>query len=338
LVREKTTHYIMRTCWSFLRRGPWLAAAAALVLSACAETELVTHAAKQIRAVVPEKKAAGVYKLGKPYQVDGVWYYPAVDYDYAATGIASWYGPDFHGRPTANGETFDMNAVSAAHKTLPLPSIVRVTNLESGRSIIVRVNDRGPFAYGRIIDLSRRAAQLLGFERKGTAKVRVEILAAESRTLAFSTARTTEEGAADPAVKAAPRAAVTVEELPAPGAAPGSKLEPQVALRSREWPAVAPAEPVAANPGPPELEAAYEPVRPTTIVIQAGAFLRYENAHRLGAKLSPLGPVTVTPVMVGEQQMFRVRLGPVASVEEGDSLLERLIKAGYTDARMIVVE
>ena len=95
-------------------------------------------------------------KVGKPYQIAGVWYYPAVNHDYDESGIASWYGSKFHGRPTANGEIFNMNHVTAAHPTLPLPSMVRVTNLENGRTLTVRINDRGPFAHGRILDLSRR--------------------------------------------------------------------------------------------------------------------------------------------------------------------------------------
>lgn len=118
----------------------------------------------------------GEQKIGRPYQIGGVWYYPEVNNDYDETGIASWYGPQFHGRPTANGERFDMNKVTAAHPTLPLPSRVRVTNLENGRSLVVRVNDRGPFARGRIIDLSRRSAQLLGFQGQGTTRVRVQLV------------------------------------------------------------------------------------------------------------------------------------------------------------------
>src|SRR3954454_20877329 len=122
----------------------------------------------------------GYFKVGSPYQVNGIWYYPRVDYDYDETGTASWYGEAFNGRPTANGEIFDLNQVSAAHKTLQLPSVVEVTNLQNGRALKVRVNDRGPYAGDRIIDLSRRAAQLLGFERAGTAPVRVRIIKDES--------------------------------------------------------------------------------------------------------------------------------------------------------------
>ncbi|MDB5397686.1 MAG: lipoprotein [Rhodospirillales bacterium] len=126
----------------------------------------------------------GYYKIGQPYEIDGVTYVPAEDYNYDETGIASWYGPDFHGKITANGELYDMNEVTAAHKTLPMPCLVRVTNLDNGRTIVVRVNDRGPYARGRILDMSRRGAQLLGYEKTGTAKVRVQIMAQESVILA----------------------------------------------------------------------------------------------------------------------------------------------------------
>src|SRR4051812_41660007 len=160
--------------------------AGGLLVAGCAETKLAVTAAKSIAADRPSQQTAGrgVYKIGDPYQINGIWYYPAEDYRYDETGIASWYGPDFHGKYTANGETYDMNDLTAAHHTLPLPSLVRVTNLDNGRQITVRVNDRGPFARGRILDLSRRSAQLLGFEQTGTAKVRVQILAEESRQIA----------------------------------------------------------------------------------------------------------------------------------------------------------
>ncbi|RMH51974.1 MAG: septal ring lytic transglycosylase RlpA family protein [Zetaproteobacteria bacterium] len=125
----------------------------------------------------PPPSAGGARKAGRPYRVGGRWYHPlqsAAGYD--ETGIASWYGRDFHGRRTANGEIYDMHAMTAAHKTLPLPTMVRVTNLENGRSVVVRVNDRGPFVKNRLIDLSYAAARALGFDRKGTARVRVQAL------------------------------------------------------------------------------------------------------------------------------------------------------------------
>jgi rare lipoprotein A len=113
---------------------------------------------------------------GRPYQVKGVWYTPKADPNYNEVGMASWYGREHQGKPTADGERFDLAKISGAHKTLPLPSMVEVTNLENGKRIQVRVNDRGPFAPGRIIDLSQAAARELGFEGKGLAKVRVRYL------------------------------------------------------------------------------------------------------------------------------------------------------------------
>lgn len=112
-------------------------------------------------------------KIGKPYQVAGITYYPADDRDYMEVGVASWYGPGFHAGSTANGERYDQDDLTAAHRTLPMPSWVEVENLDNGRKLTVRINDRGPFAKDRIIDLSRKAAQLLGVDRAGTARVRL---------------------------------------------------------------------------------------------------------------------------------------------------------------------
>lgn len=122
----------------------------------------------------------GYYKIGNPYKINGKTYYPAENRNYKEIGWASWYGQDFHAKKTANGETFDMNSMTAAHKTLPLPSMVKVTNLENGKSIVVRVNDRGPFVEDRIIDLSRKAAEQLESKHKGLIKVKVEFLKKET--------------------------------------------------------------------------------------------------------------------------------------------------------------
>ena len=114
-----------------------------------------------------------MYKVGNPYQIDGTWYYPREQPDYDETGVASWYGPNFYGQRTANGEVYNAGDLTAAHRTLPMPVNVRVTNLDNGKSMVLRVNDRGPYAKGRIIDVSEQAAKLLGFYGIGTARVRV---------------------------------------------------------------------------------------------------------------------------------------------------------------------
>lgn len=124
----------------------------------------------------PVPSGGGVYRIGKPYRVGDRVYVPEENPNYRAEGLASWYGPNFHGRQTANGEVFDMHSVSAAHPTLPMPCYVRVTNLGNGRSMIVRVNDRGPYHSNRIIDISVKAADMLGFSKHGVARVRVEFV------------------------------------------------------------------------------------------------------------------------------------------------------------------
>jgi rare lipoprotein A len=122
----------------------------------------------------PVPKGGGTYRVGKPYTVAGRVYVPEEDVNYRAEGVASWYGDDFHGRLTANGEVFDMDSLTAAHPTLPMPSYARVTNLSNGKSLIVRVNDRGPYHGNRLIDVSNKAAELLEFKGNGVARVRVE--------------------------------------------------------------------------------------------------------------------------------------------------------------------
>ncbi len=147
-----------------------------MVLAACASPRYAVQGPQPSGR--PQAPAPGARVPGtmKPYQVRGVWYTPRFDPDYDEKGVASWYGEQFHNRNTANGEVFDMDLVTAAHKTLPLPSIVEVTDLDSGKKIRVRVNDRGPFVDGRIIDLSKGAAKKLGTYQRGVARVRVRYI------------------------------------------------------------------------------------------------------------------------------------------------------------------
>lgn len=307
------------------------------MLSGCAEMNLFGHYAKRATSSEPppaNASAAPTYKIGKPYQIKGVWYYPQEDFDYDETGIASWYGPDFHSKLTANGEVFDQNAVSAAHKTLPMPSVVRVTNLENGRSLVVRVNDRGPFAHGRVIDMSRRAAQLLGFEGQGTARVRVEVMAEESRVLAGKLAPS--GSSQEPEIVAAPRGSVTAESLPPPGSSEPSR--PVVASAAKvdtsAQRAAAAAEATERKLASQEVSSV--PVRSTGIYVQAGSFSRHDNALRLSARLSAVGRPNVEQVSVKGKTWYRVRFGPMTNVDEADRLLESVLAAGQQDARVIV--
>ena len=162
-----------------MKRSFYIALVVLLVLSACApmryahKPQPISNAPSSYAAL----GAGGRVKHGKPYKVAGKWYYPLdSNAQYNQVGIASWYGKKFHGRKTANGETYNMYAMTAAHTTLPMPSLVLVTNLDNGKSIKVRVNDRGPFVKGRLIDLSYAAAKALGYAKQGTARVRVQTL------------------------------------------------------------------------------------------------------------------------------------------------------------------
>jgi len=163
------------------------AVAACLVLANCASSGKfagrvdpkygVSSSPRVVAMGEPVPKGGGTYRVGKPYTVAGRVYVPEEDTGYREEGMASWYGDDFHGRLTANGEIFDMASLTAAHPTLPMPCYARVTNLSNGKSLIVRVNDRGPYHGNRLIDVSNRAAELLEFKGNGVARVRVEYVA-----------------------------------------------------------------------------------------------------------------------------------------------------------------
>jgi rare lipoprotein A len=308
-----------------------------LLLAGCAET---TYVVEQSKAVSGNTTPRTPYKVGNPYQVNGVWYYPAVDYNYDQTGIASWYGPGFVGHATANGEEYDQDALTAAHKTLPMPTLVRVTNLENGRQIQIRINDRGPFVNDRIIDLSRRGAQLLGMINNGTAKVRVQIMPEESRQLALGLGAG-EEGVPKPTAAPAPQ--VSTQALAAAPTVQPTVPPPAPVIAAA--PAPAPSSPTPPSsvglsgvPLPqPSPKVVQQPVHPTNIFIQAGSFLQVANAEHLKDKLSrKVGAARVIPVQVGAQKFYRVRVGPIATVDQADQMLDQVIALGHKDARIIV--
>jgi rare lipoprotein A len=308
----------------------------------------------------------GYYKVGAPYQIDGVTYTPAVDYDYDETGIASWYGPDFHGKITANGELYDMNEVTAAHRTLPMPSLVRVTNLDNGRSIVVRVNDRGPYARGRILDMSRRGAQLLGYEKTGTAKVRVQIMARESMVLAAAAKQgqlTVDVAGLDNENAPLPPGTPTYTRPGAVAAAPLPPPPPRKEIAEAEAETVAqtgaPAPVAVATVDEKQLiqqdmpqqqvkgsdvngrflpapVATYQKVKPSAIYIQAGAFGVEENAQRMKTKLASVGRTDIYVANVDGKTFYRVRVGPVATVDQADELLSRVVGAGANGAKIVV--
>lgn len=300
--------------------GVWLMVGLCL-LSACSGVSKPPPAGKAAAPV------AGGYKVGKPYAINGIWYFPRVDYAYDEVGIASWYGPGFDGQPTANGETYDMNELTAAHKTLPMPSFVRVTNLDNGRVLKLRINDRGPFVDGRIIDVSRRGAQLLGFFGNGTARVRVEIIAGESREIARLLTGSDQDVAAAESVPAAAAVVAPATTAPAAAVAEVSPEAPPAML-----PVVAPTPtegaPAAAAPKAAELGSA-------RAFVQAGAFARANNARRVEARLSRLGAVAVDSASVDGRDLFRVRLGPFHSDAEAHRVLAEVIREGFAGSQVV---
>lgn len=374
----------------------------ALALAAGALVTLLAGCAGHGRAPTaagPVPGPQGYYKVGAPYQVDGVWYRPHVDWSYDQTGTASWYGKEFHGHLTANGEIFDLNGLTAAHPTLPLPSIVEVTDLDDGRQIRLRVNDRGPYVNGRVIDVSRRAAQLLGFEMAGTAHVRVRLLAPETQeaqalarrdiigntavaaaaprpaatppaSAPLTVADATMPALAPPPVEAQtppPAIAPTPARAPTPAPAPWAAAPPprpappmttalapadEVPASRIESPEVPPfgpgaRRPVVAEASPPPRS--FAPPRPPApvraaaaaaansggIYIQAGAFAEPGNARRLKAKLDKLGRVEVSGAEVRGVTLYRVRIGPMPSVDAADRLLNRVVDSGVAGARIV---
>jgi len=220
-------------------------------------------------------RAEPLSKYGnRPYIVHGKTYYPLKNANgYKERGIASWYGKKFHGRRTSSGEPYDMYAMTAAHKTLPLPSYVRVQNLKNGRLVIVRLNDRGPFVDNRVIDLSFSAATKLGIVGAGTGIVEVAVVAAATT------------------------------ELPDPAPAPTAQIHV-----------------------------------PPRLYLQVGAFTSRENAANLQSRLraAQLGPIFITSEFQGNVRMFRVRVGPLASVAESDRLVQRAMAYGIADAHIVI--
>jgi rare lipoprotein A len=274
----------------------------------------------------------GNYKVGNPYQIEGVWYYPKEDPFYDETGIASWYGEDFHGKSTANGERYDMDAFTAAHRTLPMPTVVRVTNLENGRSIRLRVNDRGPYARGRIIDVSRRAAKLLGFSNKGTARVRVQF---EGRAdVGASPPQDEDEVIASASIKSAPVSGVSRGELaPPPGAAIAAPRRPpaEVAVSAKNS-AMSPITDIE----PDGVVTTVAVPAKTQLWVQMGAFQSRANAGRLADRLAHTGHARISTTHINGKPLHRVRFGPFATVEDADSMLNKVIDKGQNGAQIVV--
>lgn len=262
-----------------LRRLKWIAVSCAyLSLISCSSiTEQADRAptappdVSNIPNAIPKDEPRSKYGNPTSYEVLGKRYYTlASNQGYHEKGIASWYGSKFHGRRTSSGETYDMYAMTAAHKTLPLPSYVEVTNLSNGRKVIVKVNDRGPFHDNRLIDLSYTAAKKLGIIGHGTGMVEVR--------------------------------AITSGDVPT-----------NIVTNVQQKPSI---------------------VAPVGVYLQIGAFSTSINAQQFKSKVQRQIDDKVS--VISDGKLYRVRIGPLANVEDGDSLASRLLSLGFNDAHLVV--
>ena len=279
----------------------------------------------------PSVASRGAYKVGSPYTIDGVTYSPREEFQHVETGVASWYGPGFHGKSTANGERYDQQDRTAAHRTLQLPSIVRVTNLDNGLSTVVRINDRGPYARNRVIDLSRAAAQELDMVRSGTARVRIDQLAAESQIV-----KDVAVGGGGPAEQrdALAQAASGRRGAPASGpvtmAASAAPQQVQAGWGAPPSPSVQAAPPtistVAAGSGAGTAGGYY---------VQTGAFSTADNAERQRGAMRSYGVTEISQASAGGRDVYRVRLGPYTTSDAAGIVADRLKRSGYGDARVV---
>lgn len=302
-------------------------------------------------------------KIGKPYQIYGRWYKPRYEPNYDETGMASWYGPGFHGKSTATGETYDQHGLTAAHPTLPLPSIVRVTNLENGKNALIRVNDRGPFAKNRIIDLSKASAEKLGVIGNGTARVRVQFMDQQTQQYVSTSSQKGMQYAMNELQDVVPAQASAIEDLrtkpqfyvmkvpvdqaPPPDAVVVSEQEakkyPTKNIFEEAETLTASAEEETANPS--SQPSALELTSPGqgklltapaagSYYVQAGTFGVEDNAKRLATRIERDYNAKIVRRVSGDKPFYRVMIGPYAEQGHARSTLSKLNSIGVADAKI----
>lgn len=303
------------------------------------------------------------FKIGSPYSAEGVQYTPKIMPAYKEEGLASWYGDDFHSKLTANGELFDKTRMTGAHKTLPLPSIVDVTNLENGKKVKIRINDRGPFVKGRIVDVSEKAAKELGFFGQGSAKVMVELdreasikaldsipVSREIRELIVNqyASQSSKESAevVKPTLQKSEGSTSSPEEIQQP-AQPAQVTSTTIT----NTPSSQPSQPLAAeqNQKPKSLRIAEALGKTTATVtqpattqtpaatpgerfVQIGSFKNKTEAESVVAKLTDFSNSRIEEAVVNGQTYYRVKIGGYVSGTETESALASLKAKGFKDA------
>jgi len=265
----------------------------------------------------PLPKGGGRYLVGDSYEVAGVRFTPKEQPNYDKSGVASWYGPQFHRRMTSNGEWFDMNELTAAHATLPLPSYAKVTNLENGRTVVVRINDRGPFVGTRIIDMSRRSAEVLGYKPKGTAKVRVQYI---------GPAPLNDQGQQLAALNQELRNGTSVRQMTALLNGDAINRPTQLAAAEPDYDSDQPE---------PTIASATNDYQSPQYFIQVGSFADPYNAERAREELADSGPVQVEQLIGVAGPLYRVRIGPIRNEDQAQVALRQAVDLGHPDARLI---
>jgi len=265
----------------------------------------------------PLPKGGGRYLVGDSYEVAGVRFTPKEQPNYDKSGVASWYGPQFHRRMTSNGEWFDMNELTAAHATLPLPSYAKVTNLENGRTVVVRINDRGPFVGTRIIDMSRRSAEVLGYKPKGTAKVRVQYI---------GPAPLNDQGQQLAALNQELRNGTSVRQMTALLNGDAINRPTQLAAAEPDYDSDQPE---------PTIASATNDYQSPQYFVQVGSFADPYNAERAREELADSGPVEVEQLIGVAGPLYRVRIGPIRNEDQAQIALRQAVDLGHPDARLI---
>jgi rare lipoprotein A len=317
----------MRLCSS----AKVLLTACALMLAGCASDRASHHGFKTASLDPFAGKGSPYYshkgpipfggghvQVGQPYQVAGRWFTPHEQPGYDKTGLASWYGEAFHRRMTSNGEWFDMDTLTAAHATLPLPSYAMVTNLENGRQVVVRINDRGPFVDTRVVDVSKRAADVLGYRNQGTAKVRVQLI---------GPAPLNDHGEHIMAMNEALNNGASMRQLAALSENPNARGNIQVAdaIPPRKQ-IEQPLQQVVMD-APADVQSAY--------VVRVAVFHSMENANSAFQTLAGFGPTQIIRAVGANGPLYRVQMGPLDNETDAQSALETAIASGFEDARIV---
>ena len=286
-----------------------------LIQGCTSSIEVAANLGKKYLIPKEEKKRIQkpIYKIGKKYNVGGKYYYPKKDLYYNKTGIASWYGPKFHGKLTANGEIYNQYALTAAHKTLPLPSAVKVTNLKNNKSIVLRINDRGPFVNDRIIDLSSKAADILDLKREGTGLVRVQILREKSLYLE----KLAKQGSF-PEINDLKETELPNITIPRKVAVKIKDTKNQKIVTKK------------INYNFKNLNKEYK------IYIKLASFSSKKNAEIMKKKVSYIDKVKIYKIYKLNKTLYQVKAGPFLSVEKVDQLHSLLLQKGMQGAKIII--